>query len=532
MDAASSASVNRVSYGERRRVPREKVSTVTYVKVDDRNGGILLTLGTGGLSIQAVARLDPEQDLVFRFKFFDTGETITAVGRATWLGPTHKNAGVRFKDLPEETERSIANWIARQQNGAPAAKAKPFSPTWQAVEKVQSFPSGAAGFEVSDSVASNAASTLPQGRPGTDVQEIRSKPFPLPKPAHETQYVPSSPSSPISEANFSAEPAATEPYRVPSRAILGDAPYLGQPQDASTTESAAATAKETAPAPPAVHGAAPATLNAPEIAKHEAPSFSAPVTPTIKPIAPSLATPAPAEASANAPFRPLSLKDILAQQEQPAGASPATVPLEPWRRILHPEAVEAPQTHQGRGSFDFAQPRVTPPAPSTLFGVAQDSVVAEPKAAAPSARREILILLSLVVCMAVGSIMVVESGTLKRPVKTVSSAQAPAPAASAAAAGDPAAAIDQSTAAVPPRVVRRPAQDSWLADIQRLLPGMDDREPLLPSMINVPVKTDQQSGYYYCLDSPIPGQPLATSLEMQGQALQDGYQPKLGAYCH
>ena len=532
MDAASSASVNRVSYGERRRVPREKVSTVTYVKVDDRNGGILLTLGTGGLSIQAVARLDPEQDLVFRFKFFDTGETITAVGRATWLGPTHKNAGVRFKDLPEETERSIANWIARQQSGAPAAKAKPFSPTSQAVEKVQSFPSSAAGFGASNPAVSSAASPLPQTRPGTDVQEIRPKPFPFPKPAHETQYVPSAPSSANSDVTGRPEPAVTEPYRVPSRAILGDAPYLGQPEDASTTESAAASAKASAPAAPAAHATAPATLNAPEIAKHEAPSYSAPVTPTIKPIAPSPALPAPAEASANAPFRPLSLKDILAQQEQPVGANSASVPLEPWRRIIHPEVVEAPQTHQGHGSFEFTQPRVAPP-PSTLFGVAQDSAAAKPQAAAPSARREILILLGLVVCMAVGSIMVVESGMLKRPVKTVSSAQAPAPATGPAAAGDPATdATDQGPVAVPPRVVRRPARDSWLADIQKLLPGMDDREPLLPSMINVPVKTDQQSGYYYCLDSPIPGQPLATSLEMQGQALQDGYQPKLGAYCH
>lgn len=526
MDAASSASVNRVSYGERRRVPREKVSTVTYVKVDDRNGGILLNLGTGGLSLQAVARLDPEQDLVFRFKFFDTGETITAVGRATWLGPTHKNAGVRFKDLPEETERCIANWLARQQSGAPVAKPKPFSPTWQAIEKIQPIAGSVAGSDASVPTVGASAAAFPNARPGAEVQEIRPKPFPVPRSAPESQSVPPAPAAPISDAAATAKSAAPESYRVPSRAILGDAPYRSQPQDAPTSEPILPSLQDVAL--PTARDAAPATFIASEIAKPEETFAPSSVPPATKPHETSRVSPEPADAGANPPFRPLSLKDILAQQEQSAspGTSPAAVPLEPWRRIIHPDVPEAPHTYAATPPADFTQPRVPQPGASTLFGVAHETAPAKAQAgSAPSARREVVILVALVISMAVGSMIVVKSGMLRRPVRTVSNAQTPQPAPTADAASDPA------PVAAPPRVVRRPSQDSWLADIQKFLPGLDDREPLLPSMINVPVKTDQESGYYYCLDSPVPGQPFVTSLEMQGQALQDGYQPKLGAYC-
>ena len=99
-----------------------------YLKLDDGNGGILLNLGTGGLSLQAVAKLNPEQDLILHFKFFDTGEKITVAGRVAWLGPTRKEAGICFKDLSDPIEQSIAGWIARQETSSHATEWKVASP--------------------------------------------------------------------------------------------------------------------------------------------------------------------------------------------------------------------------------------------------------------------------------------------------------------------------------------------------------------------------------------------------------------------
>ncbi len=52
---------------DRRRHVRQKVSSITYLEFGDDNGGILLNLGAGGLSLQAVAKLNPGQELALRF---------------------------------------------------------------------------------------------------------------------------------------------------------------------------------------------------------------------------------------------------------------------------------------------------------------------------------------------------------------------------------------------------------------------------------------------------------------------------------
>ena len=69
---------------QRRRLPRERASSIVYLKLDDDNGGILLNLGTGGLSLQAVAGLNLGQDLILHFGLFEK-EEITVAGRVAWL---------------------------------------------------------------------------------------------------------------------------------------------------------------------------------------------------------------------------------------------------------------------------------------------------------------------------------------------------------------------------------------------------------------------------------------------------------------
>ena len=101
---------------ERRHHVRHKLtSSILYVELGPGNGGIIVSLGTGGLSLHAATKLNADEELALRFQLDPTGKPIEAAGRVVWLGPTRKEAGICFKDLPADAERQIANWIAAQE---------------------------------------------------------------------------------------------------------------------------------------------------------------------------------------------------------------------------------------------------------------------------------------------------------------------------------------------------------------------------------------------------------------------------------
>jgi hypothetical protein len=89
-----------------------------YVGLGAGNGGIVINLGAGGLSLQAVAELNPETELTLYFRMQGAEHAIETTGRVTWLGPTQKEAGICFKNLSDDTERQIVEWIARLEEPA------------------------------------------------------------------------------------------------------------------------------------------------------------------------------------------------------------------------------------------------------------------------------------------------------------------------------------------------------------------------------------------------------------------------------
>ena len=76
-----------------------------------------------------------------------------------------------------------------------------------------------------------------------------------------------------------------------------------------------------------------------------------------------------------------------------------------------------------------------------------------------------------------------------------------------------------------------PGDDGWVARLTDLL-GMDEPTKIDPAIVIVPVWTVQHSGFYYCADSPDFEKLRPGAIMTQGEALQSGYQPKLGSYCH
>lgn len=74
-------------------------------------------------------------------------------------------------------------------------------------------------------------------------------------------------------------------------------------------------------------------------------------------------------------------------------------------------------------------------------------------------------------------------------------------------------------------------QDSGLVGSLRALLGLDSDNKIDPAAAALPVWTVQHSGFYYCAHSPDFRTLEPGAIMTQGQALQSGYQPKLGNYC-
>ena len=115
-----------------------------------------------------------------------------------------------------------------------------------------------------------------------------------------------------------------------------------------------------------------------------------------------------------------------------------------------------------------------------------------------------------------------QTGATARNTRTVRTAPSPAPSTGAAAA-----------APVPiMRVAVAPArQDSGFIASLRALLGLDVQNTIDPAAAALPVWTVQHSGFYYCAHSPDFKTLEPGAIMTQGQALQSGYQPKLGSYC-
>ena len=66
------------------------------------------------------------------------------------------------------------------------------------------------------------------------------------------------------------------------------------------------------------------------------------------------------------------------------------------------------------------------------------------------------------------------------------------------------------------------------------MPGADDngKAPLTRDQAYLRVWISTRAGYYYCSGSPDFGKAQPGAVMTQGEALQSGYQPKLGTICN
>jgi hypothetical protein len=89
---------------------RHELRTLTYVTLDEANGGIVRNLNNDGMAVQAVAPLRQEQRVRLRFELRFPRLRIETHGLVSWATPSGQ-CGIRFLELPARTRHQINEWI-------------------------------------------------------------------------------------------------------------------------------------------------------------------------------------------------------------------------------------------------------------------------------------------------------------------------------------------------------------------------------------------------------------------------------------
>jgi PilZ domain len=89
---------------------RHELRTLTYVTLDDANGGIIRNLSHEGVAVQALAALRPERHVRLRFELKSPRLRVETSGQVSWASASGQ-CGIRFVDLPARTRHQINEWI-------------------------------------------------------------------------------------------------------------------------------------------------------------------------------------------------------------------------------------------------------------------------------------------------------------------------------------------------------------------------------------------------------------------------------------
>lgn len=89
---------------------RHELRTLTYVTLDQANGGIVRNLSHDGIAVQAVAAVRPRQQLRVRFDLRYPRLRVETRGEVVW-STFSGQCGIRFLDLSPRLLRQIDEWI-------------------------------------------------------------------------------------------------------------------------------------------------------------------------------------------------------------------------------------------------------------------------------------------------------------------------------------------------------------------------------------------------------------------------------------
>lgn len=89
---------------------RHELRTLTYVTLDQANGGVIRNLSRDGIAAQVVAAVRPRQQMRVRFELRYPKLRVEARGEVMWATFSGQ-CGIRFLDLSPRVARQIDEWI-------------------------------------------------------------------------------------------------------------------------------------------------------------------------------------------------------------------------------------------------------------------------------------------------------------------------------------------------------------------------------------------------------------------------------------
>src|SRR5579872_2721807 len=89
---------------------RHELRTLTYVTLDEENGGIVRNLSHEGVAVQAVGGLRQDQRVRLRFDLRFPRLRVDTRGQVSWANAAGQ-CGIQFVDLPAELRVQIDEWI-------------------------------------------------------------------------------------------------------------------------------------------------------------------------------------------------------------------------------------------------------------------------------------------------------------------------------------------------------------------------------------------------------------------------------------
>ena len=107
----------------RRGHPRFPLRALTYVRLEDDNGGVIRDLTQSGIALQSVAPLHQGEELTLRFDLFFPRVRIEASGRVAWAD-NGGQAGICFTGLSERSQRALRDWAFTQMLSAAAVSGR------------------------------------------------------------------------------------------------------------------------------------------------------------------------------------------------------------------------------------------------------------------------------------------------------------------------------------------------------------------------------------------------------------------------
>lgn len=144
-------------HDERRLSIRKPLERLAYISLPFNNGGIVLDASEGGLGFHAIAPVEADGPIHFRFAV-DSPNRMKAVGELAWKDETGKTGGLRFTELPDDVRDYIRTWLTQTKaNVLDVPAAKPALEAGAAPSAVVGLAPGVGTPVIETAAASDAA---------------------------------------------------------------------------------------------------------------------------------------------------------------------------------------------------------------------------------------------------------------------------------------------------------------------------------------------------------------------------------------